>query len=392
MPPERSGATITGLRSAQHVFSRPRWNRTLVKVETDAGVAGYGEVGANGDTVAGQLAQMEPLLVGEDPVEVTKLYDRMIGQQHSHRPHFPTVSGVDIALWDLAGKLLDRPVSSLTAGQLRDAVPFYINRAPQDLLDPESCQDWAEDLTAGPDAPTAVKLTFDPVIDANLTAQGDAVINRDNPTLTKRQLEPVREAARNVREALGWDLDYIAHCHNEWDRPTAINIAEAVAPTEPIWLEDPLPIHYSDTWRDVTRDAPVRILTGEKLEGVREFEPFVLNGGVDVIQPDLVFAGGITGCRRIGQLADRHHVPMTAHNTGGLVQNAATVHFAATQPNFWITETKYPVADWIPEMGEAPGLGVGDGALTVPEGPGLGVTLDPDVIAEMTGDPDFVEA
>jgi L-alanine-DL-glutamate epimerase-like enolase superfamily enzyme len=379
-----SDVRIDGLRAEQHVDRGGRWNRTLVAVETDAGVTGYGEAGANGPTVRGQLQQMEGLLVGEDPLEVEKLYDRMMAQQHSHRPHVPTVSGVDIALWDLAGKLLDRPVSKLLTGRFRESVPLYVNTGPEDLLDPAACEAWADALREDPDGPSAVKLTFDSVIEAQSSERGEpSGTRRDRPTLTQTELDAVRRAAGNVREALGRDIDFIAHCHNEWDLPSAKGLAEAVAPANPLWLEDPLPVDYVDNWTTLSRDAPCRVLTGEKLEGVREFEPFVVDDAVDVVQPDLVFAGGLTGGRRIAHLADRHYLPVTAHNTGGLVQNAATVHFAASVRNFWMTETKITQADYVRGMGDAPGLDVENGRLGVPGGPGLGVTLDEDALADM---------
>jgi L-alanine-DL-glutamate epimerase-like enolase superfamily enzyme len=373
-------ARITRVKAAQHVKLRKNWNRTLVKVETDTGPTGYGAVGSDGDTVRGQIHQMEDLLLGADPVEIEKLYDRMMGQQHSHGPHVPTVGGVDIALWDLAGKLLDRPVSELLTGRFRETVPFYVNSRPEDLLDPESCRDWARSVLDGPTPPTAVKVSFDSVFerDAPSDQQG-----RERRTISSREQTAIERAATNVRTALDGEMDFIFHCHSEWDFPSALRLAEAAAPANPLWLEDPLPVEYSDSWRTLHEKAPCRILTGEKLEGVGSFEPFVRNAAVDIVQPDLVFAGGITGCRRIARLADRYHLPVTAHNTGGLVQNAATVHFAASTRNFWMTETRLTQSDWIEEMGSAPGLDLSDGRMHVPSGPGLGVTLDEDAIRDM---------
>lgn len=373
---------ITDVTAAQHVKRNKNWNRTLLKIETDEGTAGYGAVGSDGETVRGQIHQMEDLLVGEDPLEIEKLYDRMLGQQHSHGPHIPTVSGVDIALWDLAGKILDRPVSKLLTGRFRESVPFYLNTAPEDALDPESCREWATTVREGTPVPSAVKVSFDAVIEAQSPTRTNES-GREKHTLFETELAAIERAVANVRDALGEKLDFIFHCHNEWDLPSARGIAEAAAPAGPLWLEDPLPVEYSDSWVRLHEKAPCRLLTGEKLEGVRGFEPFVVNGAVDIVQPDLVFAGGITGCRRIVRLADRHHLPVTAHNTGGLVQNAATLHLAACTRNFWMTETKLPQADWIREMGDAPGLVIDEGTLGVPTGPGLGVQLDEDAIHEL---------
>ena len=373
---------ITGLDAVEYGGR----GRVLGRVEADSGLAGYGTAGGNGPTVRGQLRQMEGILLGEDPLAIERLYDTMMGQQHSHRPHVPTVSGVDIALHDLAGKILDRPVSELLTGRFRDAVPFYVNSAPEDVLDPESCREWADDLAADPERPSAVKLGFDEALRSASTGRGGTTIQRERRPVTETELNAVREAAGNVREALGGDMDFVAHLHNGLDLPSATRFAEAVAPARPLWLEDPLPIEYGESWRALKEAAPCRILTGEKLEGVREFAPFVENGAVDFVQPDLAFAGGITGTRRIARLADRHHVPVTAHDTSGLIQNAATVHLGASVRNFWMTETTMIDRDWIREMGETDGLVAEDGALTVPDGPGLGVELDPESVRSILAD------
>ena len=380
-----STATITDVAAVQLVGTA---GQSLVRVDTDAGIAGYGEAGADGPTVRAQLAHLEDLLVGQDPLHIEKLYTKMVGQQHPYRPHVPTVSGVDIALWDLAGKLLDRPVADLLTGPVRDRVPLYVNEGPSDLLDPAGCRAWGESLRDESPYDT-VKVTFDSAIETVAPNRGPT--GQRQRTLRERELEQVRRAAEHVREGLGWDLDFIVHCHNEWDLPSAIGLAEAVAPAKPLWLEDPLPVEYADAWGTLARRSPVRILTGEKLERAREFTPFLENEAAHILQPDLAFAGGITGCRKIAALAEFNHVPITAHNVGSLVQNAATVHFGATIRNFWMTETRITQLDLIDEMGDAPGLTLADGALSIPDGPGLGVDLDEAVINEhrIEGEPSW---
>ena len=353
--------------------------QSLVKVETDAGVVGYGESGADGPTVRAQLDLLEKDLIGKDPLNRERHYTVLLGRQHPYRPHVPTVSGVDIALWDLAGKLLDRPASELLTGRFRDSVPMYVNDGPADPLDPDSCRVWGERIRD--ETPyTAVKVTFDDAVASgsrDMRAPG-----RRRRTLTQSELAALERAAANVREGLGQDVDFIVHCHNEWDLPSAKGIADAVASANPLWVEDPLSIPYADSWEQLTDGSPVRILTGEKLERTHEFERFLNNGAVDALQPDLAFAGGITGCRNVAQAADANHIPVTAHNVGSLVQNAATVHFGASVRNFWTTETRVTQLDLLDEMGDAPGLTVEDGCLQVPDGPGLGVELDEDVLRE----------
>jgi L-alanine-DL-glutamate epimerase-like enolase superfamily enzyme len=370
---------ITDLRAMQ---LRDSGSQTLVKVETDAGVEGYGEAGADGQTVRAQLGHLEGILLGADPLAIEKLYDRMTNMQHPYRTHAPTISGVDIALWDLAGKLLDRSVSELLTGRFREEVPLYgVNMAPDDYLDPEVCDAWGEQVRSEPENYPAIKLSFDNVVER--VTPGREVTGRESRTLTNRELDAVEEAAENIGEALG-EVDFIAHCHNEWDLRSAVGLSKAVAAGDPLWIEDALPVEYSQNWKTFREESPVSVLTGEKLELRREFEPFLENGAVDVIQPDLAFAGGITGVRKIAELADLNYVSLTAHNVGTLVQNAATIHFASTVRNFWMTESRYPHNELYQTMGTE--LVIEDGAFQVPEGPGLGVTLDEDVVKEARKD------
>ncbi len=184
---------------------------------------------------------------------------------------------------------------------------------------------------------------------------------------------------------MGPDLDLIVHCHNEWDLPSMISLAEALVPVKPLWIEDPLPVWYYESWKVLKTEAPVRICTGEKLEALREFQPFIVNSAVDAVHPDLAFAGEITGCRQIAALADLYYIPVVTHNVGTLIQNMATAHFGASVRNFLMSETRLYERPYIREMGEQEVV-VENGLLHVPDGPGLGVTLRDDVLRQALKD------
>jgi L-alanine-DL-glutamate epimerase-like enolase superfamily enzyme len=372
---EKHRVKITALKAMQLKNSA---GQSLVKIETDAGICGIGEAGASGPVVRAQLRQLEPFLIGEDPLDISVLFDRMAGQMHTYRPHVPTISGVDIALWDLAGKILNRPVSKLLGGRFREEVLLYVNSGPGNMLDKDACRDWAQRLMDHPLGWHTVKLGFEGAL-RQKSPRKEFHSGRRSQTLTATELESIRQGYENCREALGFAVDFIVHCHNEWDLPSAIGLAQAVEPSKPLWIEDPLPVVYSDTWKALKAAAPVRIETGEKLELSREFLPFVVNGAVDVIQPDIVFAGGFTGCRSIAELADLFYIPLTMHNVGTLVHNIATAHFGASTRNFLMTETRISQVPLIEAMGQEKLL-VADGRLKVPDGPGLGITLNEDVL------------
>jgi L-alanine-DL-glutamate epimerase-like enolase superfamily enzyme len=367
MESERNRVRITALKAIGFQGA----GQSLVKVETDAGIYGIGEAGAPGPVVRSHLKVMEPLLLGENPLAIDRLFNTMIGQMHTYRAHVPTVSGVDIALWDIAGKILGLPICELLTGSYRDTVTIYYTalEAPRDYFDRSACRDWAQKLKADPEGYRTFKCGG---IDVRWLPKPERFMQKHNNMsnmLTQSELDIVRRANENLREALGFDVDIIVSAHGEWDLPTAIGFSQVVESIKPLWMEDMLPVWYSDRWLKLKESSRVPILTGEKLELVREFQPFIVNGALDAIHPDLCFSGGITGCRRIAELAELYYIPIAMHNVGSMVQNIATAHFGASVRNFVMSETRMY---WRPEI-------VG-GEMPVPKKPGLGITLRPDVL------------
>jgi L-alanine-DL-glutamate epimerase-like enolase superfamily enzyme len=359
--------------------------QSLIRVETDAGIYGIGEAGLPAVIVQGYLDFMRDSLIGQDALAIEKCYadmTRMRAQWHAHWVQNPTISGIDMALWDIAGKVFNRPVSRLLTGRFRDEIQLYVNTiGPEDWLDPISCRDWAQEIKADPHGFKTIKFGFERMIGRGLPPdryRGGFL----SQMLTQTELKTISQGYENCRDALGWDIDIIIHCHNEWDLPTALGIAEAVAPIKPLWLEDALPALYSDTWKAFKQSSPVRVITGEKLEHPAEFLQFMMNGAVHAIHPDLAFVGGLTGGRKIADLAELFYIPIATHNVGSYVQLIATAHYGASVRNFVMTETRIPQGQLYEEMSEE-GLTVKDGKLTVPTGPGLGITIKPEVMNEI---------
>jgi len=373
---EKNRVRITGVKAMQ---LKNQAGQSLVKIETDAGVYGIGEAGASGPMVRAHLRNLESILIGSDPLEIDKLYTRMVSRMHTYRSNIPTVSGIDIALWDLAGKILNRPISALLSGRFREEIPLYINSSgPEDWFDRTSCQEWAQQMKEHPYGWKTVKFGFERLIGRGLPERRYSA-GQLSQMLTASELEIIRQGYEHCREALGFDMDIIIHCHNEWDLPTATGLAQAVESIKPLWLEDALPVWYSDSWKALKQASPVRILTGEKLELPREFLPFLVNNALDVIHPDIVFAGGLTSLRKMADIAELFYIPVATHNVGSLVQNMATAHFGASVRNFVVSETRISQNDLIDEMAEEK-VKVVDGKLAVPTKPGLGITLIPEVL------------
>lgn len=341
----------------------------LIRVDTDAGLTGYGEAGSTGPMARARLETMRPLLVGRDPLAIETHFHEMTTLMHTYMAHIPTISGIDIALWDLAGKITGLPVCTLLGGPFRDAIPMYSHGIGLNMLEKASCRDWAQRIRQQPEGFTAFKNGIDGVAGVRSARFADH--------LTSEQLRRIARAYANVREAVGEEIDIAVHCHNEFDTPSAIAIAKAVEPMNPLFYEDALNVPFSEGWLALKRSTRIPILTGEKLELVRGFRPFLDNQAVDIIHPDLAFAGGITGTRKIADYAALSRIPVALHNVGSLVLCYANAHFGASIQNFYRSESALGRPNrYVESMARSNPPLVRESKLKVPEGPGLGLDLD----------------
>jgi len=196
---------------------------TLVKVESDAGLFGIGEAyGSPGVGVREGIMALKPELIGKDPlgidVLITGLGWRTDGSAHSL---MRAVSGIEMALWDLAGKTLNVSTTTLLGGRFRDRVRMYDHSAPDDMMNPASCREWAHRVKSDPSGFTAHKFGF-----PHTDPRSDRARDPSNRVLTTTELSRIRKGFENCREALGWDHDIMVHCHWEYDLRTSIQLAE----------------------------------------------------------------------------------------------------------------------------------------------------------------------
>jgi len=352
----------------------------MVRIETDAGITGIGEAYWGRGVKDIILGALKRLVVGEDPLDIDRLYTKMLRTGNDGGATAGTLisalSGVEIALWDTAGKILNAPVSKLLGGQYRQTVKAYWTRRPENPSDPASCREFAAMLKSHPYGFTGVKCDFLPWQTPRdpLSRQWSASELRRNAT-----------AFANIREALGDDYEIAVHCHWEWDFIDALNLARSVAPMRPAWLEDPMPPDFSEAWVKLTAQSPVPILQGENLQTRHGFLPFIVNQGSHIINIDILKAGGLLESKKIADLADLYYLPVTAHNVASPIGTLASANCAAAIRDFRVHEFNvgYPRV----QLGSSEAWEkfaiydrpfIKDGQIQLSDKPGFGVELNED--------------
>jgi L-alanine-DL-glutamate epimerase-like enolase superfamily enzyme len=349
---------------------------TLVKVVSDSGLYGIGEAyGSPGVGVKEQVLALKPELIGKDPLEIDTIYvglgQRTDGSAHSL---MRAASGIEMALWDLAGKVLGVPTTTLLGGKFRDRVRMYDHAAPRNMSDPASCREWAQRVKADPAGFRCHKY-----MSQRTTPETDYARDRSNRLLTTMELTRIRKGWENSREALGWDHDLMVHCHWEYDLRTSIQLSEAVESIRPVWLEDPMPPDYSDSWKRLVAASKVPICMGENLSRRHEFKDFIVNQACDILHPDLRNSGGFLETKRIADMAEVFGLPMATHNTGSIVNTIATAQWAGSIRDFLACETVCGKGDWMDKLVLYDGPPIKDGHIAITTKPGLGIELNPDV-------------
>ena len=243
------------------------------------------------------------------------------------------------------------------------------------MLDKASCREWAAKVKADKSGFTAHKFGFPHTDQAK-----DSGRDTGNRLLSTKELMQAAEGFENCREAVGWDHDIMVHCHWEFDLRTSIQIAEAVAPMKPLWLEDPLPVDYSESWKRLVASSRVPICTGENLERRQGFKDFIVNQGADILNPDLRNSGGFLETKRIADMADVFGLPLSTHNTGSQLHTWATCQWAGSIRDYMTCETITGVGGWMDQLLVLDGPYIRDGFVRVNDRPGLGVDLNPDVV------------
>jgi len=342
-------------------------NWIFVKVETDAGLVGWGEASLEWKTraVAGAIGDLEPFIRGQDPRRIEYLWQIMYRQ-----PFFrggivtmSAISGIEQACWDILGKSLGVPVSQLLGGTVRDRVRMYDHLGGGEMqalyLD-----DVAESMAQRARESVAAGYTAVKVLAVPKTApiDGPLVITRAARTMAA------------IREAVGDQVDIMVDFHGRTSPAMGIAVAEALAPYRPLFIEEPALPENPDGLAMVARAVKIPVATGERLVTRFEFRALLEKGACAIIQPDLCHCGGLWEARKIAAMAETYYVAVAPHNPLGPIATAACIHFALVTPNFLIQEAIRADVPWRDAVVTPPRIV--DGHALLYAGPGLGIEVN----------------
>ena len=363
------------------------WTWTFVRVYTDAGVTGTGE-SYWGPGIGDIIEDCRSLLIGEDPRDLDylrhKLFEGTSATGSIAGATVSAISGIDLALHDLAGKLTDQPAYRLLGGKYRDEARVYVDcHAGAHATEDAEGDIYAPDAYAAA-AREVVDQGFDAIkfdLDATTRYERDG----HNRHLNAEAVDSKRRLVQAVTEEIGFEADAAFDCHWNYTGDSGRRLASAIEPYNVLWLEDVVPPENLEVQRELTRATDTPICAGENLYRTHGVRSLIEEQAVDILQPDMPKFGGMRETVRAASAADDYYIPVALHNVSSPLGTMAGAHVAIAIPNFialeWHGRGDPRWGDFIQEDST-----IEDGAIPVSEEPGLGVTLSLDALEEFMAD------
>lgn len=347
-----------------------------VLVETDEGIVGTGETVPRVDSVEQIVHRiLAPMLVGSDPAPAV-FWERAFQALAYHGyagAELRALSAVDIALWDILGQSAGQPVHRLLGGPFRHHVPLYNTCVSYgEIRDHQRFKEdpggLARDLIQ--DGYLAMKIW--PFDEYSVTSFGQR-INRSD-------LLSACGIFAAIREAVGDEIEIALEGHSCWNLPSAIQIANSLEEYRPMWLEDLLPAGQPQAWAQLRNSTSIPICGSERVFTRYGMTPYITSQAVDIVKQDLAWTGGFTEMMRVSAVAGASELPVAPHNCHGPVGAMATLHASAALPNLYMMESvRSFAAGFFADLAVNPPI-IEQGAMVVPERPGLGTHLRDDVL------------
>ncbi len=390
-----SSLKITDLRVT--TIARAPMTCPLIRIDTDQGIYGLGEVR---DGASKNYALMlKSRILGQNPCNIDKIF-RRIKQFGSHARQGGGVCAVEMALWDLAGKAYNVPIYQMLGGRFRDRIRCYADTT--ESHDPkvygerlkkrrEQGFTWLK-MDLGMDLVAKVPGSVTMPSGTSL-AYGDPVQHMFTATeLTDKGIALMGDYVAEIREMVGMDIPLSADHFGHIGVNSCIRLGKGLEKFNLAWLEDMIPWQYTDLLKEITDAVNLPILTGEDIYLKEPFIELCRKHAVDMIQPDLMTSGGILETKKIGDAAQEYGVAMAMHFAGTPVGCMANVHCAAATENFLVLENHSVDVPWWNDLVDGVEKPIiQNGFIPVPEKPGLGVTLNEEVVKQHLSEPGYFE-
>ena len=351
----------------------------FLKIETDEGVSGWGEpiVEGRAETVAAAVGEWKSLLIGADPLRIEDIWQNMYrGAFYRGGPVLMSaMAGIDQALWDIKGKVLGVPVYELLGGAVKDRIKVYRGShgaGPKEAAD---------------DAELALKQGYKLIKTAS-AADGMHYVD------SYEKIDEICERFQAVRDRVGYKVDLAVDFHGRVHRPMAKQLFRELQPFKLAFIEEPVLPTNNEALAVFKQYGSTPIATGERMYSRWDFKPLFESNCVDIVQPDLSHAGGISEVRRIAAMAEAYDVAVAPHCPLGVIAFAACIQLDAMTPNAVFQEQAVNICDctrdnfqlhWIKNPEEA--FRYEDGYVRPPKGPGLGIEVDEELVAEAAKEP-----
>lgn len=357
------------------------WGEYLfVEVKTDAGISGWGEITSTtkiaNRALCAILKQMSGQIAGEDPSKIERLWHKMFRSftyMGSRGAACECVSAIDIALWDIRGKVLGLPVYELLGGAVRDEISLYTHPDQSKFTSEQGVIDEITDIVkSGHKA-----LKFDPFPYQGSREQRDGYLDG---MMTRADERKAADLTALIRKTAGPEIEVLIDAHGRFDVPTAIRLCRSLEEAGQIdWFEEPVPPESYGALKQVREKVNAAISVGERAHTKWDFVRILEDKLTDYIMPDVTWTGGITEMKKIATLAEAFYVPISPHDAGGPINILAGAHVMMTVPNFYRLETSRWNLNCYNELMHTR-FDNSDGALKLPAVPGLGIELDRDYL------------
>jgi L-alanine-DL-glutamate epimerase-like enolase superfamily enzyme len=377
---------ITDMRIA--TVARAPMTCPIIRIDTNQGIYGLGEVRDGASKTYALM--LKSRIIGENPCNVDKIF-RKIKQFGGHARQGGGVCGIEMALWDLAGKAYNVPVYQMLGGKFRDSIRCYADTT--ESHDPKIYGErlkkrrdqgftWLK-MDLGADLLQDIPGTFSAPMGSSLAMGGKVQHMFTGIELTPKGVDMMADYVGQIRSIVGMDIPLAADHFGHIGVNSCIRLGKALTKYNMAWLEDMVPWEHTALLKQIKDAIDIPLLTGEDIYLKEGFEALCREHAVDIIHPDLATSGGILETKKIGDMAQEYGVAMAMHFAGSPVSCMANVHCAAATENFLVLENHSVDVSWWDDLAQGISKPIVDhGFIKVPEKPGLGLTLNDEVMKQ----------